>query len=198
MEYVDGGSLEEMLRREGRLSLADAVHIALACARALQHAHQLNLVHRDVKPDNVLLTRDGQIKLADLGLAKSQDDSLNLTRLGSGVGTPLYMPPEQARGSRHVDARSDIFALGCMLYRMLTGTLPYKGESLVDLIVAKEEDSFPRPWQHNPSIPDRLDRIVARMLAGDPKRRFPSCAELIKQLEALKLAGRKLSLQTDY
>src|SRR5207248_6262426 len=137
-----------------------ALHIVLACAHALQHAHELKLVHRDIKPDNVLLTRKGVVKLADLGLAKAQDEDLSLTKTGTGAGTPLYMAPEQARDVKHVDHRSDIYSVGCMLYYFLTGKLPFTGETLVEVIDAKQKGKFTPARRLNADIPPRLDLII--------------------------------------
>src|SRR5262249_4383203 len=111
MEYVDGGSMEGWVRRVGRLSVGDALHIVLACANALAHAHELGLIHRDIKPDNILLTSKGVVKVADLGLAKATQEDLGLTKTGTGAGTPLYMSPEQCSDVKHVDARTDIYSL---------------------------------------------------------------------------------------
>ncbi len=191
MEFVDGGSLEDVLPQRGQLAVEDALYVAIACARALQHAHRLNLVHRDIKPENILLTSQGEVKVADLGLAKPQDDKMGLTRLGTGVGTPLYMPPEQARRAGRVDARSDIYALGGMLYRLVTGEAPFKCKSLLELIQAKEESRFTPARQLNPRLPEQLDRILARMLAGVPDQRYQNCSELLEQLEGLGLAGNR-------
>jgi serine/threonine-protein kinase len=197
MEFADGGSLEEVLRRHGKLSVADALHVVLACAQGLQHAHENKLVHRDVKPDNVLLTKKGQIKLADLGLAKADDDNLALTKTGAGAGTPYYMSPEQGRDAKRVDARSDIYSLGCMLYRMLSGEVPFKGDTMIQVVEAKELGKFTPLRQLNAEVPSRLDLILDKMLAADPRHRFQSCTELIAELTELGLAGDELSVLGD-
>src|SRR5262245_50037597 len=121
MEFVDGGSVSFHLKRVGKFSVGDALHIILACARALAHAHEQTIIHRDIKPDNVLLSKAGVVKLADLGLAKALEEDLDLTRTGIGAGTPYYMAPEQAANAKQADVRSDIYSLGCMLYLFLTG-----------------------------------------------------------------------------
>jgi serine/threonine-protein kinase len=193
MEYADGGSVEGWLKKLGRMSLGDALHVTLACARALQHAHELTMVHRDVKPDNLLLTAKGVVKLADLGLAKAQDDDLSLTKTGTGAGTPLYMAPEQARDVKRVDGRTDIYALGCMLYRFLAGEVPFTGETLVEVIAAKEKGKFPPLRQRNDEVPARLDLIVDKMLAANPAHRYQTCADLVTDLEGLGLASATLS-----
>jgi serine/threonine-protein kinase len=193
MEYVDGGSLQDWLKKLTKFELGDALHVTLACARALQHAHDLNMIHRDVKPDNLLLTGKGVVKLADLGLAKASDDDLSLTRTGTGAGTPLYMAPEQARDAKNVDHRSDIYAIGCMLYCFLTGKLPFAGETLLEVIEAKTKGKFTPARRLNGEIPPRLDLILDKTLAPNPNHRYQSCGELVADLEALELANDHLS-----
>jgi serine/threonine-protein kinase len=193
MEFVDGGSLQDWLKKLGKFSLGDALHVTLACARALQHAHELNMIHRDIKPDNLLLTGKGVVKLADLGLAKAADDDLSLTKTGTGAGTPLYMAPEQARDAKNVDHRTDIYAVGCMLYCFLTGKLPFTGETLLEVIDAKTKGKFTPARRLNSDIPPRLDLIIDKMLAANPAHRYQSCAELVADLESLELANGQLS-----
>jgi serine/threonine-protein kinase len=184
MEFAGGGSLQAWLKRLGRLAVGDALHVALACARALQYAHDLGLVHRDVKPDNILLTAEGVVKVADLGLARAVDD-LDLTQTGVGLGTPLYAAPEQALDAKHVDARCDLYALGCVLYHLLTGQPPFAGGSLVEVIQAKEKGTFAPARRLNPAVPGALDRIFTRLLARQPALRYRDCGELVEDLRCL-------------
>src|SRR5207253_9210059 len=128
-----------------------------ACARALGHAHEMDLIHRDIKPDNILLTSKGVVKVADLGLAKATSEDMGLTKTGTGAGTPLYMSPEQCRDVKRVDGRADIYSLGCMLYYFLTGEVPFKGETVVELYEAKEKGKFPPARQCNDEVPEHLD-----------------------------------------
>jgi serine/threonine-protein kinase len=193
MEYVDGENLSRWLERFGRLSVGDALHVIVACARALEYAHRLDLVHRDVKPDNVLITSAGVIKLADLGMVKLLDEDLSLTQTGHAVGTPWYMPLEQARNAKETDGRCDIYALGCMHYHLLTGRPPFPGPTIVDLIREKEVGTFPPARQVNPAVPERLDLVIAKMTAKHPRHRYQTCTELLKDLEAVGLATRTLS-----
>lgn len=193
MEFVDGGSLQSWLDKLGRFSVGDAVLAVLDVARGLQHAHEQNLVHRDVKPDNALITRKGVVKVADLGLAKPQDDDLGLTATGVGAGTPHFMSPEQMRNAKDVDGRTDIYALGCMLYTMLTGERPFRGTTLVELIKEKEAGKFTPARRLNPEIPDRLDLMIDKMIDKNPKTRYQTCADLIRDLEALGVASKSLS-----
>lgn len=193
MEFVEGGSVQDWLKKLTKLSIGDSLHIVLACAHALQHAHELKLVHRDMKPDNVLMTKKGVIKVADLGLAKATDDDLGLTKTGTGAGTPFYMAPEQARDVKHVDGRADIYALGCMLYVFLTGKMPFEGTTFVEVIESKEKGKFAPTRRINQEVPEKLDLMIDKMLANKPERRYQSCAELIIDLESLGLAHDHLS-----
>jgi serine/threonine protein kinase len=193
MEFVDGGSLQGVLDKHGKLSLGDALHVTIACAKGLQHAHELNMIHRDVKPDNILFTKKGVVKVADMGLAKAHGENVSVTRTGTGAGTPVYMSPEQARDAKHVDHRSDIYSLGCMLYTLLAGKPPFSGETYVELFEAKEKGKFDPVRKHNDEVPERLDLMIDKMLSKDPKLRYQTCAEVVKDLEAFGLASTTLS-----
>jgi serine/threonine-protein kinase len=194
MELAAAGSLENWIERLGQLSVGDSLRVIIDATAGLQHAHEQNLVHRDVKPGNVLITGKGMVKVSDLGLAKAMsEEDVSLTRSGTGVGTPLYMPPEQMKEAKNVDARSDIYALGGMLYRCLTGRPPFKGENYLELFQAKEKGHYPRPRSFNKDVPPKLELIIGRMLEKDPKYRYQSCAELIQELEGLGMANPVLS-----
>jgi serine/threonine protein kinase len=194
MELVDGGSLASWLAKLGKLPIGDAIHIARACATALQYAHEQNLIHRDVKPDNILLNKAGAVKLTDLGLARSTDESdMSYTRTGTGIGTPLYAPPEQARDAKRVDARGDIYALGGVLYHCLTGQPPFYSSSLMQMILIKEVGKYLPASQLNSGVPSSVDDVLARMLDKSPDQRYPSCADVIVDLDNLRLANERLS-----
>ncbi len=193
IEYVDGKSVQDWLDKLGLLPVSDAVHIAVVCAEALGHAHGQNMIHRDIKPDNILLTKSGIVKVADFGLAKVMDEDVSMTQSGMGLGTPLYMPPEQARDAKYVDQRSDIYALGATLYHLLTGELPYKGDSTLELIIAKEKGKYTSAKQVRSEIPERLDLIIDKMMAKDPNHRYKTCGEVVKDLTGLGLHGQPLS-----
>jgi serine/threonine-protein kinase len=189
MEYVDGPSSHALLDRMGRLPVGDVVHIALDIARALEYLHARNYVHRDIKPDNILITQAGLAKLADLGLAKRMDDASQLTATHQGFGTPYYMPYEQAISAKRADSRSDIYALGATLYHLLTGEVPFKGESPGEIAEKKLEGDFLPAHVINPEVPPLLDGILARMMARNPRDRFQTASELIVQLERSQLAA---------
>src|SRR5438552_8301703 len=189
MEYVDGPSTHALLDRLGRLPVGDVVHIALDIARALEYLHARNYVHRDIKPDNILITQAGVAKLADLGLAKRMDDASQLTATHQGFGTPYYMPYEQAISAKRADSRSDIYALGATLYHLLTGEVPFKGESPGEIAEKKLEGDFMPAHAINPEVPPLLDGILARMMARNPRDRFQTASELIVHLERSQLAA---------
>lgn len=194
MELIDGRSMQDWLNSEKKLSVADALLVTMIIGDALHYAHELNMIHRDVKPDNILVTKKGVIKLSDLGLAKAVDETeLSLTQSGTGLGTPHYMAPEQARNAKHVDRRCDIYALGCTLYHFLTGKTPFAGDSLVELIKNKEKGQFTAAHRVVPGIPERLSLMLDKAMAQDAKNRYQTCAEFIQDLEKLNLAGDALS-----
>ena len=193
IEYVDGQSVQDWLDQLGRLPVQDAVYIAVGCAQALQHAHSQNMVHRDIKPDNILLTTRGIVKVADFGLAKVMDEDVSMTQSGQGLGTPLYMAPEQARSAKYVDQRCDIYALGGTLYHLLTGKLPYAGESTLELIIAKEKGNYTSAKQLRSEIPERLDLIIDKMMARKPGHRYKSSEEVLHDLSGLGMHDQRLS-----
>ncbi len=192
IEYIDGRSMQGWMNELKQLSIGDALHVILVCADALKHAHDQNMIHRDIKPDNILVTNKGVVKVADFGLAKALDEDVSMTQSGTGLGTPLYMAPEQARNAKHVDKRTDIYALGCTLYYFLTGKLPFSGSNTLELIVAKEKGTFTHARKHNPQIPERLDLMIDKMLMKDPAHRYGDCAEIIHDLGSLGLANPAL------
>lgn len=188
MEYVDGPSALDLVHEKGRLSVGDAVHIILDIARALEHAHSRNIVHRDIKPDNILMTQSGIAKLSDLGLAKRTDETSHLTAARQGFGTPYYMPYEQAMNAKYADGRSDIYALGGTLYHLVTGELPFPGSNHLEIVEKKNLGEFLPASSHTPQVPPVLDAILARMLARDPADRYQTVSELIVDLERAGLA----------
>jgi eukaryotic-like serine/threonine-protein kinase len=191
MEYVAGVTLgEAMRRRGGSLELAEAARIGEAVASGVGRAHELGIVHRDLKPENVMIAEDGAVKVLDFGLAKlaappeGAGGSQLVTLEGHIVGTPAYMSPEQAKG-RPVDARSDVFALGVMLYELVTGRRPFRGETTVDLFIAIDRDEPPRPSAVNAQVSPALEAIVLRCLRKAPEDRYGSCGEAAAALRRL-------------
>lgn len=189
LEYVDGPSALDLLERYGRLSVGDAVHLILDIARGLEHAHARNVIHRDIKPGNILLTRSGVAKLADLGLAKRTDQASHLTLARQGFGTPYYMPYEQAMNAKYADNRSDIYALGATLYHLVVGEVPFPGTNSLEIVDRKAEGTFPPASTLQPDVPVALDHILDRMLARDPEDRYQTISEVIVDLERSNLGS---------
>lgn len=184
MEYVDGGSLRDTLRANKKLSEEQAVVIVEAIASALQTAEEHNIVHRDIKPDNIMFTKRGEIKLADLGIAKSRSsDNVTLTKTNVMIGTPAYLPPEQARNAKGVDARADIYSLGATFYEMLTGEPPYPGEDTIEILHKLLMSPVPDPRKINPEVSPASASIIMKMLAKSPKDRFQNAKELLDMME---------------
>ncbi|MBX9678546.1 MAG: serine/threonine protein kinase [Gemmataceae bacterium] len=194
MEFIEGKSLQAHIDQLGSVPVADAVHVTLACLRALEYAHKSGIVHRDIKPDNVLIDRRaGIVKVADLGMVKTDDEEMSLTQTGHAVGTPWYMPLEQARNAKEIDGRSDIYALGCMLYCMLVGHPPFTGRTIVEVIQAKEAGTFSPARKTNVDVSEKLDLVILKMTAKHPKHRYQSCAEVLNDLTELNLSSPSLS-----
>ncbi len=193
MEYVDGESLQRKMEREGRIKLDDALTIVTRLAQALDAAWQkARLIHRDVKPSNVLLSTDGEVKLADFGMARSADVESTLTSTGMPIGTPLYISPEQARCHKDLDFSTDIYSLGCTLYHMLCGRAPYGGDGSFAVMLQHVTEPLPSILTHMPECPKPVVELLDRMLAKDPKERPVSYAELIGMLRAAQAGEEKL------
>ena len=184
-EYVDGENLKSLLEREGPLPEAQAIALTHQIARALGFAHGEGLVHRDVKPQNVLLNGDGQAKVTDFGIARSVDVQGGLTQTGTVMGTSDYISPEQARGSR-VDAQSDIYSLGAVLYELLTGEVPFPGDNFVAVAMQHINQPVPSVRASRPELSPRLDAVVQRAMAKDPDDRFGSMDEFCRELDACR------------
>jgi eukaryotic-like serine/threonine-protein kinase len=180
MRLLPGQSLAERIA-QGKLSAAEAARIALECAGALAAAHAVGVVHRDIKPANILLDANGNATVTDFGIALVTSRPAR-ELLGSTTGTPLYMSPEQSLGEQ-VDGRSDVYALGVVLYEMLTGTCPFPGRNATEVIAKHISAPIPKLSEHEPKTPVALVRLVDRMLAKDPAGR-PTAAELVKELTA--------------
>jgi serine/threonine protein kinase len=182
MEFVEGESLGQKLEREGRMSEAESIRIIAQVAQGLHRAHKQNLIHRDVKPDNILIRNDGVAKLADLGLVKEADTDLNLTRTGRGLGTPHFMAPEQFRNAKGADIRCDIYSLGATLYQMVTGELPFKSTGPLDAWMKKIQNDLIPPRQIVTLLSERLNWAILRAMSADPEQRPKSCREFIEDL----------------
>jgi len=182
MEFVEGESLGQKIEREGAMAESEAIRIIAQVAQGLHRAHKQNLVHRDVKPDNVLVTSDGVAKLADLGLVKETETDLNLTKTGRGLGTPHFMAPEQFRNAKNADVRCDIYSLGATLYQMVTGELPFRSNGPLDAWMKKIQNELTAPRQLVPALSERIDWAIRRAMSADPDKRPTSCREFIEDL----------------
>jgi serine/threonine protein kinase len=201
MEYVPGQTLEKVVKHDGKLDPDVAVGYVLQAARGLRFAHDHGLIHRDVKPDNLLLNEQGIVKVADLGLVKQagkQDLTVNAakaaapagagadkTQLNISMGTPAYMPPEQARDAAHVDQRADIYSLGCTLYDLLTGRPPFAGKTAVEVITKHQKEPIVPPDRVARHVSPELSQVVMKMMGKRPEERYQSMAEVVEALESI-------------
>lgn len=196
IDFVDGKNLQDWMNIRGQIGVEDAVTIGVSIAESLRYAHAAGLIHRDIKPDNILISKHGTVKLADLGLAKALDERTSMTQSGLGMGTPLYMPPEQTRNAKHVDHTADIYALGATLYHIIAGVPPFPGNTTIELLQAKEKGFFKPIRKANPKLPERLDLILDKMMAARSEHRHSSWVEVIDDLKSLGLAGESLQFLT--
>lgn len=192
MEYVEGEDLAQWVKKHGPLPVSVAVDYTLQAARGLEYAHRQGVIHRDIKPSNLLLDRRGQVKVLNMGLARIEQaanvprgNGEDLTRTGQIMGTVDYMAPEQSLNTHDADARSDIYSLGCTLFALLTGDPPYRGQTLVERILAHREAPIPSLRSFRPDVPEALDRLFQRMVAKQPLHRPQSMEEVVAELEAI-------------
>ena len=181
-EYIDGRSLKELLERDGPLPARRALALAIGVARGLAYAHEHGIVHRDVKPQNVLLNGDGRAKVTDFGIARSLDVD-GVTRSGTVLGTSNYIAPEQASG-RQVEPGTDVYSLGVVLFELLTGQVPFPGESFVAVAMRHVSEPPPSVLESRPDCPPRVARAIERALEKDPADRFPTMDAFAAELEA--------------
>jgi serine/threonine-protein kinase len=177
MELVDGESLADLLRRHRPLDPQHALHIAIGVTRALGVAHRNGIIHRDVKPGNILLTRTGEVKVTDFGIAHDVRDRVDLTETGNVMGTATYLSPEQAQGFE-IGPRSDLYSLGVVLFEMVTGSVPFTGPSPYEVARKHVLDPAPRAATVNPELPPSLASIIDQLLAKTPEHRYPAAREL--------------------
>jgi serine/threonine protein kinase len=194
MEYVPGINLATLIDRRGRLPVLHACNYAMQAAVGLQHAHQHGMVHRDIKPQNLMRTPRGTIKILDFGLARlarspSEAEDAGLTSAGCAMGTPDYIAPEQARDSRHADIRSDIYSLGCTLYFLLTGRVPFPGGTGLEKVVAHLQQTPLSVARQRDDVPPSVVKVLQRMMAKDRSERYQEPGEVVEALRPFALPG---------
>ena len=184
MEYIDGITLKEYIEHKGVLDWKEAVYFTVQILRALQHAHDNGIVHRDIKPQNIMLLKDGSIKVTDFGIARFARSGMH-TMTDKAIGSVHYISPEQAKGDV-TDNRADLYSVGVMLYEMLTGRLPFEAESAVSVAIKHIEETPRPPREWNPDIPAGLESIVMRAMQKDANDRYASAAEMLRDIDAFK------------
>jgi hypothetical protein len=190
MDYVEGVNVRDVLEEEGKLSEDEALAVTLQMARALQHAYENNIIHRDVKPENIMVDSEGRARLCDLGLAREANEDGALTQAGIVLGTPYYVSPEQAEGRRDLDTRSDIYSLGVTLYHMVTGQVPFRGNTGPAIMVKHITEKMPDPREFNPDLSNGTVQLIKKMTAKKREQRYQTPEELISDIERV-IAGER-------
>ena len=202
MEYIKGDDLGEILRKKGQLSVSETVNYILQAARGLKYAHDQGVIHRDIKPGNILVDSSGNVKIVDMGLAKieikgDEEESSKLTADLSVMGTIDYMSPEQAESTKDVDSRADIYSLGATLYYVLMGEVLYPGKNIIQKILSHRESPIPSLRINRPDVPPSLDMIFTKMVAKKVEDRYSSMAEVISALSKLEVGTEGDSAGTE-
>jgi serine/threonine protein kinase len=191
MEFVDGHDLADCVERHGTFPAALAVNCILQAARGLEYAHAQGIIHRDIKPHNLLLDNSAVVKVTDLGLARLNHGAdgpatgMDVTMAGGVIGTVDYMPPEQALDSTTIDHRADIYSLGCTLHFLLTGKPPYSGNTIMAILLKHRDAKIPALTEARPELPSQLDDLFHSMLAKKPEQRIQSMTEVVSELESI-------------
>ncbi len=194
MEFVDGRSVREILRESGPLPPARATELILQVGKGLAYAHENGIIHRDIKPDNIMVTREGTAKLADLGLARQIDAEVTaLTRTGTAMGTPYYMAPEQGNDAKRADARSDVYSLGATWYHMVTGHVPFDGATPLEIWQKHLKEPVKAPSSLQPAVPRNVSLTIERMMAKDPDQRIQTVREVCRMIEERCLGERDVA-----
>ena len=181
MEYVEGKTLKQLIKKRGALTLAEVVDIMLQLTSAIAHAHNSYIIHRDIKPQNVIILEDGRVKIMDFGIA-AQLNSGELTQTNSVMGTVYYLPPEQANGNA-TTTKSDIYSLGILMYELVVGKVPFRGDSPVEVAIKQMKESIPDIVSYNPDIPQSIENIILKAAAKNPKNRYETAMEMHEDLK---------------
>lgn len=189
MEYVNGKTLKSLIKKRGALSLSEVIDIMLQLTSGIACAHESYIIHRDIKPQNVMILEDGRVKITDFGIAVALKSN-ELTQTNSVMGSVHYLPPEQANGSG-ATVKSDIYSLGILMYELLTGKLPFKGDNAVEIAIKQMKDRLPSITAQNPNIPQSVENVVLRACAKNPKNRYASALEMHEDLKTVLSEERK-------
>ncbi len=181
MEYVNGKTLKGLIKKRGPLNLSESIDIMLQLTSGIACAHDSYIIHRDIKPQNIMILEDGRVKITDFGIAMALNNN-ELTQTNSVMGSVHYLPPEQASGSGST-IKSDIYSLGILMYELLTGRVPFKGENAVEIAIKHMKDQMPSVCKFNPSIPQSVENIILKACAKNPKNRYESAAEMYEDLK---------------
>ena len=181
MEYVEGKTLKQLIKKRGALTLPEVQDIMLQLTSAISHAHESYIIHRDIKPQNVLILEDGRVKIMDFGIA-AQLNSGELTQTNSVMGTVYYLPPEQANGNA-ATAKSDIYSLGILMYELVVGKVPFKGDSPVEVAIKQMKEAIPDITTYNPDVPQSIENIILRASAKNPKNRYDTALDMYNDLK---------------
>lgn len=196
MEYIDGKTLKELINEDGKLPEKRALNYALQIAEALKMAHSKHIVHRDIKSQNIMVTKDDRVKVTDFGIARVADNT-TVTATNAVMGSVHYFSPEQARGAK-VDNRSDIYSMGIVLYEMLTGTLPFDADNPVSVALMQVQTNMPRPSDKVKSLSPGVDDLVLKMTRKDPNKRYKDVYDLIKDIKSILVNGRVIEPLSNY
>lgn len=196
MEYVEGITLKSLIKRRGSLTLSEVIDIMLQLTSAIACAHDSYIIHRDIKPQNVLILDDGRVKITDFGIAMALNSN-ELTQTNSVMGSVHYLPPEQANGTG-ATVKSDIYSLGILMYELVTGTLPFKGDSAVEIAIKQMKEPIPSIIEQNPNIPQSVENIILKASAKNPKNRYESAREMYDDLVTCLDESRSNEIKYSY
>lgn len=197
MEFLEGRSIGSILDEEKKLPIQDCIDISIQICKALDYIHSNSIVHRDIKPDNIIITKNNVAKITDFGIAQNDSDQMRLTQDGTILGSIMYISPEQLRNSKDVDNRADIFSYGVTLYQMVTGKMPFEGETVGEVVTKILSNQPELPRKHNPDIPFELEKIIMKALNKDRNKRYQSMKEMEKDLNSLlKNTSANMSMNT--